>query len=167
MACASPVRSLGQHARLGRRVARHQHGHTADGGAFQETGAPTLTSPNGSTIFSGSTGSTGSTDSTDSTTSDPTTSDPTSTCGSVSGFVATNYSQYLNQNVETGPCVALVRAADSSVGLTGTLTQGSAVQGNTALQPGTVIATFGSNGTISRCKWLLQKEDKPEHVCGI
>ena len=46
---------------------------------FQETGAPTFTSPNGSTMFSGSTGST---------TSDPTTSDPTSSSGSGSGSVA-------------------------------------------------------------------------------
>jgi len=107
---------------------------------FQETGAPTFTSPNGSTMFSGSTGST---------TSDPTTSDPTSSSGSGSGSVATNYSQYLNQYVGTGQCVALVQAADSSVGLTATWTQGSAVQGDTALQPGTVIATFGSNGTYT------------------
>ena len=107
---------------------------------FQETGAPTFTSPNGSTMFSGSTGSTA---------SDPTTSDPTSSSGSGSGSVATNYSQYLNQYVGTGQCVALVQAADSSVGLTATWTQGSAVQGNTSLQPGTVIATFGSNGTYT------------------
>lgn len=105
---------------------------------FQETGAPSFTSPNGSTMFPGSTGST---------TSDPTTSDPTLTSGA--GSVATNYSQYLNQNVGTGQCVALVQAADSSVGLTATWTQGSAVQGNTLLQPGTVIATFGSNGTYT------------------
>ena len=104
---------------------------------FQETGAPTFTSPNGSTMFSGSTAS------------DPTTSDPTSSSGSGSGSVATNYSQYLNQNVGTGQCVALVQAADSSVGLTATWTQGSAVQGNTSLQPGTVIATFGANGTYT------------------
>ena len=104
-----------------------------------ETGAPSFTSPNGSTMFSGSTGST---------TSDPTTSDPTSSSGGA-GSVATNYSQYLSQSVGTGQCVALVQAADSSIGLTATWTQGSAVQGNTSLQPGTVIATFGSNDTYT------------------
>ena len=106
---------------------------------FQETGAPTFTSPNGSTMFSSSTGST---------TSDPTSSDPTSSSGGGAGSVATNYSQYLNQYVGTGQCVALVQAA-SSVGLTATWTQGSAVQGNTSLQPGTAIATFGPNGTYT------------------
>lgn len=108
---------------------------------FAETGAPTFTSPNGSTMFPGSP---------DSPTSDPTSSDPTSPSGSGGdGSVATNYSQYLNQSVGTGQCVALVHAADSSVGLTATWTQGSAVQGNTSLQPGTVIATFGANGTYT------------------
>lgn len=109
---------------------------------FKETGAPTFTSPNGSTMFPGST-------STGSTTSDPPSSDPTSSSGSGGGSVATNYSQYLNQYVGTGQCVALVQAADSNVGLTATWTQGSAVQGNTSLQPGTVIATFGANGTYT------------------
>ena len=93
-------------------------------------------------MFSGSTGSTGST------TSNPTSSDPTSSSGG-GGSVATNYSQYLNQYVGTGQCVALVQAAASSVGLTATWTQGSAVQGNMSLQPGTAIATFGPNGTYT------------------
>ena len=105
---------------------------------FMETGAPTFTSPNGSTMFPGSPNSP---------TGDPTPSDPTSSGGT--GSIATNYSQYLNQSVGTGQCVALVQAADSSVGLTATWTQGSAVQGNTSLQPGTVIATFGANGTYT------------------
>ena len=105
---------------------------------FMETGAPTFTSPNGSTMFPGSP---------DSATGDPTSTDPTSSGGT--GSVATNYSQYLNQSVGTGQCVALVQVADSSVGLTATWTQGSAVQGNTSLQPGTVIATFGANGTYT------------------
>jgi hypothetical protein len=107
---------------------------------YQETGAPTFTSPNGSTMFPGSTSST---------TSDPTSSDPTSSSGSGGGSVATNYSQYLNQYVGSGQCVALVQTADSSVGLTATWTQGSAVQGDTSLQPGTAIATFGPNGTYT------------------
>lgn len=124
MADVSPVTSMGAPAMVVPQV--------------METGAPTFTSPNGSTMFPGSTGSI---------TSDPTTSDPTSSGGG--GSVATNYSQYLSQSVGTGQCVALVQAADSSVGLTATWAQGSAVQGNTSLQPGTVIATFGSNGTYT------------------
>ena len=107
---------------------------------FQETGAPSFTSPNGSTMFSSPTGST---------ISDPISSDPTSPSGSGGGSVATNYSQYLNQYVGSGQCVALVQTADSSVGLTATWTQGSAVQGDTSLQPGTAIATFGPNGTYT------------------
>ena len=68
--------------------------------------------------------------------------------GSVSspGFVASGFTQYLGQSVGSGQCVALVQAADPSVGLTATWTQGAAVQGNTSLQPGTAIATFNSNG---------------------
>ena len=42
--------------------------------------------------------------------------------------------------------MALVQAADPSVGLTATWHQGDSVQGNTALAPGTVIATFNQNG---------------------
>lgn len=60
--------------------------------------------------------------------------------------VATGYEQYLGQKVGSGQCVALVQAADSSVGLTATWAQGSAVQGNTALAPGTAIATFNGSG---------------------
>lgn len=60
---------------------------------------------------------------------------------------ASGYDQYNGQAVGSGQCVALVQAADSSVGLTRTWTQGAAVQGNTSLQPGTPIATFDANGT--------------------
>ena len=62
------------------------------------------------------------------------------------GFVTTSFSQYLGQAVGTGQCVALVQAADPSVGLTATWHQGDSVQGNTALASGTVIATFNQNG---------------------
>ena len=60
--------------------------------------------------------------------------------------LAANYSQYLGQSVGSGQCVALLQAADPSVGLTATWQQGASVQGNTSLQPGTPIATFNSNG---------------------
>src|SRR5271157_3770970 len=61
-------------------------------------------------------------------------------------FAAVNYSQYLGQSVGSGQCAVLVEAADPSVGLTATWTQGAAVQGNTSLQPGTIIATFDAGG---------------------
>ena len=79
----------------------------------------------GSTMFSGSTGSTGST------TSDPTPpSDPTSSSGRRRFGCDTTTRNISTNTWEPGQCVALVQAADSSVGLTATWTQGSAVQGN-------------------------------------
>ena len=66
--------------------------------------------------------------------------------GSGGEFVASSWSQYQGQAVGTGQCVALVQAADPAVGLTRTWTQGGQVQGNSNLQPGTVIATFDSAG---------------------
>ena len=67
--------------------------------------------------------------------------------GGTSVGVATGYDQYNGQVVGSGQCVALVQAADPSVGLTRTWAAGEAVQGNTSLQPGTPIATFDANGT--------------------
>ena len=99
---------------------------------FYEVGAPSFVTPVGS--------------------QDPATGTPTSPggdgdvgTGSI-GFVATDYNQYLGQAVGSGQCVALVQAADPSVGLTATWRQGDAVQGNASLSPGTVIATFDQNG---------------------
>ena len=64
-------------------------------------------------------------------------------------FVAASYSQYLGQSVGSGQCAVLVETADPSVGLTSTWVQGAAVQGNTSLAPGTIIATFGPDGTYT------------------
>lgn len=102
---------------------------------YLETGAPTFTSPVG--------------DTTDGTApaSPPAGTGAGATGGDVS--VASDYSQYLGQAVGSGQCVALVQRADPSVGLTATWTQGAGVQGNTSLQPGAVIATFGANGTYT------------------
>src|SRR5208283_516950 len=72
--------------------------------------------------------------------------------GAVTGsgsVVAVNYSQYLGQSVGSGQCAVLVEAADPSVGLTATWVQGASVQGNTSLAPGTIVATFGPNGTYT------------------
>jgi len=70
----------------------------------------------------------------------------TGVTGTGGEFVAASWSQYQGQAVGTGQCVALVQAADPAVGLARTWTQGGQVQGNTNLQPGTVIATFDSAG---------------------
>lgn len=56
--------------------------------------------------------------------------------------VATDYAQYIGHSAGSGQCVALVQAANPSIGLTRTWTCGAAVRGNTALRPGTAIATF-------------------------
>ena len=50
--------------------------------------------------------------------------------------------QFLGRSVGNGQCVALVRAADPAIGATSSWVAGAAVQGNTALRPGTPIATF-------------------------
>lgn len=48
----------------------------------------------------------------------------------------------LGRSVGSGQCVALVRAALPALGPSSTWAAGGPVQGNTALQPGTPIATF-------------------------
>ena len=99
---------------------------------YQEVGAPTFVMPQGSQTATPQ--------------ATPGGQNPGTTPVSSPGFVASNFSQYLGQSVGSGQCVALVQAADPSVGLTATWTQGAAVQGNTSLQPGTAIATFNANG---------------------
>ena len=64
------------------------------------------------------------------------------------GTMAHGYTQYEGQSVGSGECVALVQAT-SSVGHTSTWVPGEQVQGATDLVPGTVIATFGENGTYT------------------
>lgn len=55
-------------------------------------------------------------------------------------------SSYLGRSVGTGQCVALVKAANPSLGPASGWAAGASVQGNTALAPGTPIATFdGAN----------------------
>lgn len=99
---------------------------------FLETGAPTFTTPTGSS------------------TETPAPALPTQTPSSGGDVsVASGYSQYLGTTVGSGQCVALLQAADPSVGLTETWAKGDAVQGNTSLQPGTAIATFGPNGNYT------------------
>ncbi|MGO9236591.1 MAG: BPSL0067 family protein [Methylocella sp.] len=54
----------------------------------------------------------------------------------------------LGQSVGTGQCVALAQAT-SDVGYTSTWSPGAQVQGDTDIAVGTVIATFGSDGTYT------------------
>ncbi|MEK8121605.1 BPSL0067 family protein [Methylocystis sp. IM4] len=68
--------------------------------------------------------------------------------GAGPGTVASGYTRYLGQSVGTGQCVALAQAT-SNVGLTATWVPGEQVQGATDIPVGTVIATFGDNGTYT------------------
>jgi hypothetical protein len=54
-------------------------------------------------------------------------------------------SRFVGRSVGSGQCVALVRAANPDLGSTHGWTGGSPVQGNTAIKPGTAIATFDSS----------------------
>ena len=54
----------------------------------------------------------------------------------------------LGQSVGTGQCVALAQAT-SDVGYTSTWSPGAQVEGDTDIAVGTVIATFGSDGTYT------------------
>ncbi len=56
--------------------------------------------------------------------------------------IATDYARYIGRSAGSGQCVALVQAANPSIGLTRTWKSGAAVRGNTGLVPGTAIATF-------------------------
>ena len=113
---------------------------------FEETGLPTFTMPVGATALStdmpaggdgsAASGSTGGGSGATSATGN----------GDSIGSAAASWTQYAGQNVGSGQCVALVQAADSSVGLTKTWAEGAQVQGNTQIQPGTAIATFDNSG---------------------
>ena len=54
----------------------------------------------------------------------------------------TGLSSFIGRSVGTGQCVALVEAANPSLGPTSNWTSGATVQGNTTIAPGTPIATF-------------------------
>ena len=62
------------------------------------------------------------------------------------GFLSTGYDNLNHTVVGTGQCVALAQATNPSIGQTATWVQGSPVEGNTSIAPGTVIATFDSSG---------------------
>ncbi len=53
---------------------------------------------------------------------------------------------FVGHSAGSGQCVALVRVARPDIGLTSTWVRGASVEGNTQLQPGTVIATFNASG---------------------
>jgi hypothetical protein len=68
--------------------------------------------------------------------------------GVAGAIIATGYADLLGQSVGTGQCVALAQAA-SDVGYTSTWSPGAQVEGETDIAVGTVIATFGSDGTYT------------------
>ena len=112
---------------------------------YPEPGLPTFTYPQGGLIDTG--GVAGVTDASGG--SGGTVPTFTGTGSGVAGaIVASDYTDFVGQSVGTGQCVALVQAT-SNVGLTGTWVPGAVVEGNTDLAPGTVIATFGSDGTYT------------------
>jgi hypothetical protein len=68
--------------------------------------------------------------------------------GVAGAIVATGYADMLGQSVGTGQCVALAQAT-SDVGYTSTWSPGAQVEGDTDIAVGTVIATFGSDGSYT------------------
>lgn len=68
--------------------------------------------------------------------------------GVAGAIIATGYADLLGQSVGTGQCVALAQAS-SDVGYTSTWSPGARVEGETDIAVGTVIATFGSDGTYT------------------
>ncbi len=67
---------------------------------------------------------------------------PACTADSAPVAPATELSSFIGKSVGTGQCVALVKAANPSLGPASTWVGGAAVQGNVTLSPGTPIATF-------------------------
>lgn len=114
--------------------------------AFPEPGLPTYSYPGGGQLLVDTGAVTGATDIQTDGSSTVTFSGTGS--GVAGATVASNYSSLVGQSVGSGECVALVQAT-SDVGLTSTWTPGVQVQGNTNIAAGTVIATFGSDGTYT------------------
>jgi len=102
---------------------------------FEETGLPDFIMPVGTATFPDGTPAP---EAVNSSTGDPSSSGP--------GSVAQGWDSFARQSPGSGQCVVLVQAADPAVGLTRTWVQGQQVQGNAALVPGTIIATFNSQG---------------------
>ena len=61
-----------------------------------------------------------------------------------SGLAPSDLQHWVGRSAGSGQCVALAQAVQPGVGPTRTWACGDKVQGNTSLQPGTVIATFDS-----------------------
>ncbi len=57
-----------------------------------------------------------------------------------------HFGKFIGRSTGTGQCVALVQATTPGLGTTASWVRGDKVQGNTALVPGTAIATFSSSG---------------------
>ena len=63
-------------------------------------------------------------------------------------YIATAPDSYQGQVVGSGQCVAYVQQA-SGAPLTAQWSQGGLARGNSTIQPGTAIATFGPDGTYT------------------
>ena len=62
--------------------------------------------------------------------------------GGTNAVAAAQLGRFVGRSTGSGQCVALAKAVQPSVGHTSNWRGGEKVQGNTDLQPGTVIATF-------------------------
>ncbi len=112
---------------------------------YEETGLPAFTMPTGATAL-GSDMPAGGDGSVNGGTGVAAGATPGTANGDAIGSAASSWNQYAGQSVGSGQCVALVQSADSNVGLTRTWAQGTQVQGNAEIRPGTAIATFDSTG---------------------
>lgn len=113
---------------------------------FPEPGLPTFTYPQGGRFLVDTGAVVGTTVVPTDGTTPPTF---TGTGSGVSGAtIASGYADFAGQSVGSGQCVALAQAT-SNVGQTSTWVPGAQVQGNTNIAAGTVIATFGSDGSYT------------------
>jgi hypothetical protein len=113
---------------------------------YPEPGLPSFTYPQGGQFLIDTGAVVGATVITTDGSSPPTF---TGTGSGVAGAtVASGYTNFVGQEVESGQCVALAQAT-SNVGNTSTWEPGAQVQGNTNIAAGTVIATFGSDGSYT------------------
>jgi hypothetical protein len=117
--------------------------------SFPEPGLPAFSFPQSGLIDTGGVSGSVITGSSGSGTGSGSSSGYGGTGSGVAGaIVATGYTDLLGQEVGTGQCVALAQAT-SDVGYTSSWSPGAQVQGDTDIAAGTVIATFGDDGTYT------------------
>ncbi len=72
--------------------------------------------------------------------------------GTGNSSVPALFGHFIGRSTGSGQCVALVYAANPGLGSTACWACGEPVQGNTSLQPGTVIATFDRAGRYANAR---------------